>query len=473
MANECKTLEICRERGAAVVGFGISNRPLLEFLLARGIKVTVRDAKPIEDEAALVSRGVKVITGDRYLSDFGNEVIFRTPGIRPDAGELSSAVRRGAVLSSEMELFYEMTPARTVGITGSDGKTTTTTITHKLLSLAGEGSEGKVWLGGNIGAPLLPVVEKMTSADIAVTELSSFQLMTMKKAPEVAAITNITPNHLNWHTGMDEYRNAKYNILGSGCRTAVLNYGCGDTREAASLTGADIIFFSAKREIPRGLDAVYLKDGVITLRRGGEEIPIIARKKIKLPGAHNVENYMTAAALASAILSPDALVSAMERLAPEFGGVEHRLEFVRELDGITYYNGSIDSTPTRTAAALSALPDRKISLICGGYDKHIPMKPLAEAISAHGGVVSVTLTGATSELMADAFADFRGTLPPFEIIGDFEEAVISASENAKRLSADTVLLSPAAASFDRFKNFEERGRFYKSIVNGLEGEDGE
>ena len=466
-------LERAGRDGAVVLGFGISNVPLVDFLLGRGIPVEVRDGKTRDalgknvDIAAYERRGVPFRLGNGYLDDIPASVVFRTPGIRPDAGGIPDAVGRGALLTSEMELFYALTPAYKIAVTGSDGKTTTTTLIHKLLSAVTSDTGAKVALGGNIGTPLLPRVYELTDGDFAVAELSSFQLMTMADAPETAVITNISPNHLNWHTSMDEYIESKLRILGPGCRRAVLNYNNAETRRAAEVTDAEVIWFTSGG-VPDTLDrAVFLDGDEIVLRRGGKTTHLLSRRDIKLPGLHNVENYMAALAAVVDLCPAPVLISCARELARSFGGVEHRLEFVRELDGVLYYNGSIDSTPSRTAAALSALPDRKIVLICGGYDKHIPMEPLGEAILAHGGVAHVMVTGATSTLIADAFRAVGVPDDMYTVTPDLRSATLGASACAKEAGADTVLLSPACASFDAFANFEERGRFYKSVVNEL------
>ncbi len=458
--------------GAVVLGFGISNVPLVDFLLARGVRVEVRDGKTREalsarvDVGAYERRGVSFRLGAGYLDEIPASVIFRTPGIRPDSGSIPDAVSRGALLTSEMELFYAISPAHKLAVTGSDGKTTTTTLIHKLLSASTSVDGVKVALGGNIGAPLLPRVSELGERDFAVTELSSFQLMTMPTAPEVAVITNITPNHLNWHTDMDEYTESKLHILGPGCEVAVLNYGCEATRLAAAGTDAKVTWFTAG-DVPDTLDSViHIVGDEIVFRHDGREEPLLAVSDIKLPGIHNAENYMAALGALYDLIPAETLLRCARELARTFGGVEHRLEFVREEGGISFYNGSIDSTPTRTAAALSALPGRRIVLICGGYDKHIPMEPLGKAVLKHG-VVSVVITGATSKLISDAFEAVGVPGDLYTVVPDFRLAVLEAASQAEKVKADTVLLSPACASFDAFSNFEERGNYFKSIVNSL------
>lgn len=452
----------------AVLGFGISNRPLVEYLLSKGCKINVRDAKDEdslgEDCQRMKKAGVNFILGKDYLSGIYEDVIFRSPGIRPDAGDIPNAVKNGALLTSEMEYFLSLTKAYVIAITGSDGKTTTTTLTYKLLSKEFEGSDRRVYVGGNIGAPLLPKVEEMTERDVCVIELSSFQLQTMKNANiDRAVITNITPNHLNWHTDMDEYSAAKANIFASS-RTKKLTVNAFDERTRKYGIGfkEKTAFFSYK-EIPEecnnGSDLIYAKDGVIIYEECGVKNAVVSVSDIKIPGAHNVENYMTAISATWGLVSCDAVRS----VAKEFGGVEHRLEFVREFDGVKYYNSSIDSSPTRTAAALSALKEKPI-VICGGYDKNIPFEPLAKALIERAK--AVVLTGATREKIYAALKDcedFDEDILPVFIEADFNCAIERAKNTAK--SGDTVLLSPACASFDAFPNFEVRGNTFKKTVN--------
>ena len=446
-----------------VLGLGISNVPLCRWLAQKGAHIKGRDMKAESDiphAAALRELGVELITGEDYLTTLGaaepeKTVIFRAPGMRHDLPEISRAVSAGAVLTSEMELFLELTPATVLGITGSDGKTTTTTITGKLLESELEGSGRRVYVGGNIGSPLLPKVDEMTDRDFAVVELSSFQLMTARRSPNRSAITNITPNHLNWHTGMDEYILAKQNIyLYEPCERVILNAENRTTACLASEAFLDVTLFSSKRELDRG---VCLKDGGIYLN--GEMI--LRTDEIILPGMHNVENYMTAIALTDGFVSKESI----RRVARTFTGVEHRCELVREKDGVKFYNSSIDSSPTRTAAALSNFKVKPI-VICGGYDKNIPFEPLAVSLCA--SAKAVVLTGATAGKIKSAILH----CPDFAKSGlsvldepDFESAVKLAASLAS--DGDCVLLSPGCASFDRFKNFEERGRTFKAIVNNL------
>jgi len=459
----------------AVCGIGISNLPLIDFLLGFGAVITARDKKErgqLGNCADLLeSRGVRLVLGERYLEDLCEDVIFRTPGMRPDLPELRAAEARGALVTSEMELFMELTPAHVIGITGSDGKTTTTTLAYKMLDLQCQRSgRGRAYVGGNIGAPLLPRVGKMNPGDLAVVELSSFQLMSMKISPEFSAITNITPNHLDWHKSMEEYTAAKLNICSHpGCRRLVVNADNEITRKIGLGSPLDVTFFSSTKKsyaeiVPKeknNATAVFERDGMIVRCDGENEEELMRVSDILLPGRHNIENYMAAMSLVYGIVSRDIF----SEIAKTFRGVEHRLEFVRELDGVRYYNSSIDSSPTRTAAALSALPEKPV-VICGGYDKKIPFGPLAAVLVERAA--AVVLTGATAEKIKASLEVRDGYDPellPTVIEPDFEAAVWRARELAR--PGGIVLLSPACASFDRFHNFEERGNFFKNIVNGF------
>ena len=452
-----------RGKRVSVIGMGISNAPLAEFLNGCGAVVTARDKKTPKELGEvyekLSSAGIKFVCGQDYLSGLDDEMIFRAPGIRYDIPELAAASAKGAQLCSEMELFFELCPCEIIGITGSDGKTTTTTVTSLILKKQAEldGSGTKIWLGGNIGTPLIAHVEEIKPDDICVVELSSFQLHRMVQSPHTAAITNITPNHLNWHTDMQEYINAKTNIFThqSSNDKVVLNYENDITRELAEKAPGSVYFFSSKQTPPSD-NAVYEEDGVIYLRRNGVAEKVINTSDIRLVGRHNAENYMTAIALTSDYASPRAVYE----VAKEFPGVEHRLEFVRELDGVKYYNGSIDSSPTRTIAALSCF-NTPVVVILGGYDKNLDYEPLCEPLYEHAH--TAVLTGQNAEKIFKALCD-HGIPDAFNIVKepDFEKAVYAAKAAAK--PGDTVILSPAAASFDRFKNFEERGKIYKEIV---------
>ena len=476
--DTARILDLIENGYCEVLGAGVSNLPLIKWLSARGARITVRDMKPREkingfDEVE--DLGVSLVCGEGYLDGLKDleapekTLIFRSPGMRPDIDEISAAVKAGAMLTSEMELFFRITKANIIAVTGSDGKTTTTTLIGKILE---ESKKGRVFVGGNIGKPLLPDNEIMTENDFAVVELSSFQLQTMKTSSPVAVITNITPNHLNWHTGMEEYTEAKYNIFRHGeCKRLVLNADNELSRNAAYeiKNKADLVFFSLiadsyEKVIPVGIEnavAVYEREGTIYFSDGIVENELMKSSDIKIPGRHNVANYMTAFAATMEYVSPED----EKKVATTFGGVEHRIELVRELDGVKYYNSSIDSTPTRTAAALSAF-DKKVIVICGGYDKNIPFEPLAVTLCERAK--KVVLTGACADKILAALESYEGYKnSELEVYRepDFYGAVKKTHDISTE--GDIVILSPACASFDAFDNFAERGEAFKKTVNSF------
>ena len=481
--NHDRLFQYINGRHCEILGLGVSNLPLARVLCELGVPLTVRDKKPVEEligSEELIAKGVKFITGTDAFDHLSGDLIFRSPGIRPDRDGLADATNRGAELTSEIELFLTLTDAETFAVTGSDGKTTSTTLTGKFLAAEAERTGcGKVLVGGNIGAPLLDRLPLTSSNDRAVMELSSFQLMTVKDAPHYSAITNLSPNHLDWHTGMDEYLAAKQHIIGANTRRFVTNAECEVTARLAEkiLEGKTeyrpaVYLFSSKRSsfkelFPKGAGkddrAVYEKDGQILLADATSEIPLLSVSEIGVPGRHNVENFMTAIALTYGRVDP----SVYSTVAREFRGVEHRLELVRTLHGVNYYNSSIDSSPTRTAAALSALHGRDIVIICGGYDKKIPFEPLAEALCR--SVRAVVLTGQTGEKIEQVLRthpNYREGVPEIYREHDFFDAVSKAKSVARE--GGCVLLSPACASFDAFKNFAERGNVFRKIVKNFE-----
>ncbi len=468
-------------RKCAILGLGVSNLPLARYLCKIGQPPLIYDKTAVENlgenAAEFQACGAEFFVRDGDFSDIEGQVVFRSPGIRPDRIGLC----KDAVLTSEMQLFLQLTPSKVFAVTGSDGKTTTTTLTGMLLQTECDlRKSGNTYIGGNIGKPLLCESESMTENDFCAVELSSFQLMNMSCSPFAVAITNISPNHLDWHTGMEEYISAKKNIVGEHTRRFVTNAECEETlriaRELSQEKEIQLVLFSSKKQTysdifcdifpAHGGIAVYEKNGYITVDDGNEAREVLALSDINVPGKHNVENFMTAIGLTFGYVRNEAFSLA----AREFYGVEHRLELVRELDGVRYYNSSIDSSPTRTAAALSALKNERIVLICGGYDKKIPYAPLAEAICEHGGIHTVSLTGDTGEKIFDEIEKYRastgkGKNTVLRYSKDFSDAVAYAHRSAGE--GDCVLLSPASASFDAFKSFAERGKVFKELINKL------
>jgi UDP-N-acetylmuramoylalanine--D-glutamate ligase len=451
--------ESLKGKHVLVLGLGISNRPLVKMLLERGIRVTGCDGtEHAELDAELLSleaAGAELRLGEGYLDGLRGDVAFRTPGMHPNRPELAALRASGCRMTSEMEAFFEVCPCPIIAVTGSDGKTTTTTLISEILKRAGK----TVWLGGNIGRPLLPLADRMDQDDEAVVELSSFQLMDMTTSPHVAVVTNLAPNHLDVHKDMAEYVAAKENVyLHQGPDDiAVFNRDNAVTRGFAAKARGRVLEFSRREIPPRG---VYLKDGAIC-RAGERPGEILRQSEIRIPGIHNVENYMAAICAVEGLASDEDV----RFVARNFGGVEHRIEFVREKDGVRYYNDSIASSPSRTIAGLRSF-DQKLILIAGGYDKHIPYDVLGPEITAH--VKTLVLTGTTAPKIKKAVLDapdYRPGAPEIVEIDDFYDAIRKAASLA--VPGDVVILSPASASFDRFRNFMIRGNAFKKAVMEL------
>ena len=448
-----------RGKRVAVVGAGVSNTPLIDALLGAEVDTVVCDRRRREELGEAAARfdemGARLRLGDDYLEDLEADVIFRTPGLMPWIRELTEAVKRGAYLTSEMEAFFDVCPCDIIAVTGSDGKTTTTSIIAELLK-----KEGKtVHVGGNIGTPLLCMADDMRADDVVVLELSSFQLITMKKSPQIAVITNVSPNHLDIHKDVEEYIEAKRNIYShqdSGGKV-VLNLDNEATRGFAESARGEVLFFSRREKVQNG---AYVENEAIYEAVDGNSEKIMLCCDIMLPGAHNVENYIAAFSAVRGRVNR----GAMEETARTFLGVQHRIEFIRELRGVRYYNDSIASSPTRTIAGLRAF-DKKVILIAGGKGKGIGFDDLGAEIARH--VKTLVLTGMTKEMIREAVVNAPGYAGAPEIImrDDFTDAVLAAAKSAQ--DGDIVLLSPACTSFDRFRNFEERGDKFKEVVRGL------
>ena len=444
----------------AMCGIGISNTPLILDFLKQGARVIACDRREREQVGELADRleaaGAELKLGEDYLDNLEVDIIFRTPGMNFHLEELENARKRGIAVTSEMEVFFDLCPATIFAITGSDGKTTTTTLIAKMLEAEGK----KVYVGGNIGNPLLPEIEKITADEFVVVELSSFQLISMRKSPDVAVVTNVTPNHLDIHKDMDEYVEAKKNILlhQNAFSRTVLNRDDEITEGFRKDVRGQSLGFSMTRRLHNG---AWLDDnGFLHMAYRGVDVPIINKKEIAVIGDHNVSNYLAAITAVWGYVGVDSIC----KVAREFGGVEHRIEFVRELDKVKYYNDSIASSPTRTIAGLKAFP-QKVILIAGGYDKHIPFEPLAPFVVER--VKTLILCGATADKIEKCIRDFEGYKgnPPIIRAENLEEAVSLARENAE--AGDIVTLSPACASFDAFPNFVARGNYFKELVNKL------
>lgn len=452
-------LDTLKNKTVAVVGIGVSNTPWLRRLLQEGIRVTACDKRSRDALGTLAEElekaGCRLQLGESYLQGLNQDVIFRTPGLRPDVPELLAAKARGSEITSEMEVFFEVCPCTLLAVTGSDGKTTTTTIIAELLKAAGK----TVHVGGNIGNPLLCRADEMHPEDYAVLELSSFQLMTMTHSPHIAVVTNLAPNHLDMHKSMEEYVAAKENIFRyqSAGDVAVFNLDNAITREQGTRAPGHVRYFS-RREEPA--DGVFLRGEEIISRHDGWEQVIMTTEDIRLPGVHNVENYM------AAIAAVDGLVpyEVIRRFARDFNGVEHRIELVRTYHGVRFYNDSIASSPSRTIAGLRSFKE-KVILIAGGYDKHIPFDVLGPEVVER--VKLLVLCGATAGKIRAAVEQapgYRPGRPEIVEVMPFEKAVLYARDKAQ--CGDVVTLSPACAAFDQFKNFAERGKTFKAIVNG-------
>ena len=451
-----------QNKKVAFIGTGVTNTNIIKLFLSKNIDVTICDRKSAEQMGELYKEladlGAKYILGETYLdtlTDF--DVVFRSPGVYFNNPKLQEAIRNGVAVTSEMEVFFDLCPCKIYAVTGSDGKTTTTTIISELFK-----AEGKnVHIGGNIGKALLPIIEEIKDDDIAVVELSSFQLLSMRQSPDVCAITNITPNHLNVHGTMEEYISAKCNILAhqNAFSRAVLSYDNETARNLNYLVRGQRAYFSRYSKVYNG--SFLNENGILCYNDYGKVTEIMDMHDIKIPGMHNVENYLTAIAVTWGEVSLDTV----RKVAKEFGGVEHRIEFVREINGAKYYNNSIASSPTRVLACLNSFDEKQI-MIQGGSDKGISFEPMADAICEK--VKVLILMGETREKIRDAVMASEKYNPEntkIIIVKDMQEAVKTAYKYAEK--GDIVSLSPACASFDMYRMFEDRGRHFKQLVNEL------
>lgn len=445
-------------KSIAFIGVGVSHRELMKLFAKKGAKLTLLDRQSAEnlgdDYVMLKDLGCSFCLGDRYLDNLEQyDMVFRTPGMYFGNEKLQQGIKNGAKITSEMEMFFELCPCELYAVTGSDGKTTTTSLIAEILKKSGK----TVHLGGNIGRALLPIIEDIKETDKAVVELSSFQLFSMRQGPNTAVVTNISPNHLDVHGTMEEYTQAKANMIKyqpENCRT-VFNADNEASKVFYPMAKGKIFQFSMK---DTGIEGSYCdKKGDIYFK----DTKIMNEADIKIPGKHNVENFLAAiAALWGRVEIED-----IKYTAQNFGGVAHRIEFVKEVGGVRYYNDSIATSPTRVIAGLRSF-DKKIIVIAGGYDKKIPFEPMAPVVNEK--VKILILTGMTSDKIEKAVMEDTGyknsgiTIVKAE---DMEKAVKIASEMAT--DGDIVTLSPACASFDCYKNFEIRGEHFKDLVNKL------
>ena len=451
-----------RNRKVAIIGLGVSNLPLMDYMHKYGAKVTVFDNRIIED---IPKEAIKKITD--YAMDFsfgpnnlsklkGFDIIFRSPSCLPTVPELQEEAKRGAIITSEIELLMRLCPAKIIGVTGSDGKTTTTTLIYEILRNNGY----NCFLGGNIGTPLFTKLSEMTPDDIVVLELSSFQLMGMEISPDIAVITNITPNHLNVHSSYEEYIDAKKNIFKYQGQNGivVLNYDNPITKNLDKEANGKVLFFSSKHKLD---DGIILDDDIIKECNDKLRRHILNTNSVNLRGTHNYENICAAIGATKTLVNIEDAV----KIVKEFKGVQHRIEFIKEIDGVKWYNDSIGTSPTRTIAGLKSFKER-IVLIAGGYDKHLDYTPIAKPIVEN--VSNLILIGDTAPKIFDAVkeeAEKQNKDLPIYMCDKFEDIVTTAKKVAK--PGEIVLFSPASASFDLFKNFEERGNKFKELVNNL------
>ena len=451
-----------KSKNVAIIGLGVSNIPLIDYMSEKNAKVTIfdnREESEIENDiiSKIKNYGFVFVGGEDNLSKLnGFDIIFRSPSCLPTKEELVKEEERGAIITTEIEMLMKLAPCKIIGVTGTEGKTTTSSIIYQIIKQSGK----TCYLGGNIGNPIFTKLKDITEEDIIVLEMSSFQLMGMEVSPNISLVTNIYPDHLNVHKDMEEYIDSKKNILKfqNSEDIIVLNYDNEITRSFSNDAKGKTIFFSSKHILTDGY--IYnTETGDIEYYENGKSTILMNKKDIKLRGIHNYENICAALAVTSSIVNFETQKIAIE----SFIGVEHRLEFVREIDGVKYYNDSIGTSPASTIAGLNAF-DENIILLAGGSDKGLDYKEIGEKIAEKVG--TLILCGPTSEKIEEATKKaLNGKNIEIFKVENMEEAVQQAKKSAKR--GDIVLLSPASASFDLYKNFAERGNIFKEIVNKI------
>lgn len=444
-----------------IIGLGVSNIPLIDYMYEKNAKVTVFDNREKEEIPTEIMQKIEkykfnFVGGKDNLKQLQNfDIIFRSPSCLPTRPELVAEAARGAIITTEIEMLMKMCPCKVIGITGTEGKTTTSSIIHAIIKKAGY----NCYLGGNIGTPLFTKLSQISEKDIIILEMSSFQLMGMNISPDISLVTNIYPDHLNIHSSYQEYQDAKKSIFKHQNQDGiiVLNYDNEITRNFASEAVGKVKFFSSKQKLQDGY-MYSISDGYIKYCKDGTETNIINKRDIKIRGVHNYENICAALAVTDSLVDTKTQIEAIK----EFIGVEHRLEFVKEIDGVKYYNDSIGTSPASTIAGLNAF-DENIILLAGGADKDLDYKEIGEKIAEKVG--TLILCGPTSDKIETATkAALRREINIIKVT-NMKEAVEAARENAK--PGDIVLLSPASTSFDLYKNFAERGNIFKEIVNKL------
>ena len=454
--------EYIRYRKIAIIGLGVSNLPLLDYMYEKKAKVTVFDERTIDKIPKdimdkITNYSYKFHLGEKCLENLkGFDIVFRSPSCLPTKPELEAEEKRGAIITTEIEMLMKICPCKIVGVTGSDGKTTTTSLINAILSEVGY----KTFLGGNIGTPLFTKLSEMSPDDIVVLELSSFQLMGMEISPDIALITNITPNHLNIHKDYEEYIEAKKNIFKyqNNDSILVLNYDNEITNSCAKEAKGKVIFFSDKEKLDNGfiIDNKVIKECEDKVRKH-----ILNTNEVILRGEHNYQNIAAALAVTKTLVKTEDAVKTIKNFKP----VEHRIELVRELNGVKWYNDSASSSPTRTLAGINAF-DEPITLIAGGYDKNLDYKPIAKPIVKK--VKNLILIGQTAGKIFDCVKEElekQNKDLDIYMCENLEQTVNLAKKVTK--SGEIVLFSPASASFDMFKNFADRGIQFKNLVNKL------
>lgn len=469
-----KYFDSLKGKKVAFVGMGVANVPCAEFLAKLGVCVYAcdkRDKEYIGNDICshLETLGVNFSLGENYLDILPEmDLVFRSHGILPFQNSwIGECIARGQKVTTEMEVFFNLCPSKIIAITGSNGKTTTTTLIAKMLEKQGK----KVYLGGNIGKALMPELETISENDIAVVELSSFQLLTMGNlvnSPDVAVVTNIECTHQDHHISLDEYVDAKRNILiyqNENCKT-ILNADCDYSiggrvyHDMRYDVRGSLSEFSIRHSVKKG---AYMKEnGDIVYVENGAETYVMNKDDIIIPGTHNIENYCTAISAVWGLVDTEN----MQSIARTFGGVEHRIEYIREFNGVRYYNDSIATSPSRVISGLKAF-GKKIIVIMGGSDKGNDMSEMVPYILKY--VKLLVLNGATADKIYDTVTNYDG----FEASGIkvvktdvLENALAIAKEKAEQ--GDVVTLCPACPAFDQFKTFEYRGRKFKELVNGFD-----